>query len=238
MEQFVGLIISVSKYKDNNGIINILTENGIVSVLGRGIFKNDNKNHIFTNKFIYANFDLYKGKISGYKLRTANIIKFYPSALESLEYLLALDYLSEIVFKTIDDVLVKQDLNYKNNLLFTIIKTLEYMIETRRVYASLAFFVTKLIKELGVEPDFNKINNKASQTYSFSSGTIVISSKEDKHNIVLSNEQINCINKFLYYDNINNIAIGETDSKFVFIFLNRQIENSFSIKLNSISLML
>ena len=39
MEQFVGLIISVNKYKDNNGVINILTENGIVSILGRGIYR-------------------------------------------------------------------------------------------------------------------------------------------------------------------------------------------------------
>jgi len=238
MEQFVGLIISVNKYKDNNGVINILTENGIVSILGRGIYKDDNKNHIFTNKFIYANFDVYKGKVGGYKLRTAKIIKFYPSAIESYEYLLALDYLSEVVYKTIDDVLADEDLDFKSNLLHTVIKTLDYMIETRRIYASLSYFSSTLIKELGIKPNLNKLENIESQTYSFLNGSIVANTKKENNDIVLSKENINCINMYLCCDNIDEILIGETNSKFVFIFFNRQIESSFSIKLNSLNLIL
>ena len=44
MENIKGIIISVSKYKDFDAIINILTENQIMPVLGRGIFKNENIN--------------------------------------------------------------------------------------------------------------------------------------------------------------------------------------------------
>jgi DNA repair protein RecO len=239
MEQFVGLIISVNKYKDSNAIINILTENGIVSVLGRGIFRDDSKNHLFTNKFIYANFDVYKGKVGGYKLRTAKIIKFYTSAISSLDYLVALDYLSEAIIKTIDNVISEEDLGVRSNLLSYVTKTLDYMVESRRIYASLARFASLLVKELGIKPNLTNVINKASQNYSFADGSIVdLDRNELNKGVILSNDDINNINKFLNCDNVDNIVINENDSKNVFVFLNRQIEVSFSIKLNSLDLMI
>ena len=49
MIEIEGILISCNQYKDNDGILNVLTPNGYVAILGRGIYKYNNPNCFFAN---------------------------------------------------------------------------------------------------------------------------------------------------------------------------------------------
>ena len=75
MIEIEGILISCNQYKDNDGILNVLTPNGYVSILGRGIYKYNNLNCFFANSLLIGKFECYKGKAGGLKLRTVDVIK-------------------------------------------------------------------------------------------------------------------------------------------------------------------
>ena len=63
MIEIEGILISCNQYKDNDGILNVLTPNGYVSILGRGIYKYNNLNCFFANSLLIGKFECYKGKV-------------------------------------------------------------------------------------------------------------------------------------------------------------------------------
>ena len=104
MEQIEGITLSVSHYKDKDAILNILTKNGVVVVLGRGIFDQKKPLRVFTSPFIHAKFEIYKGKVGGYKLKDGQILKFYNENYLDFNMLGALNFISELTLKVIDGI--------------------------------------------------------------------------------------------------------------------------------------
>lgn len=106
MENFNGIIIAQNNYKDNNLIVNLLTEQNIISFEALSIFK---KNKQFINDIQLLNFgefELYKGKTKYFKLKNCNIkCSLYKESFENKEMLFPYEFIKEIVLKTppVDD---------------------------------------------------------------------------------------------------------------------------------------
>ncbi len=106
MENFNGIIIAQNNYKDNNLIVNLLTEQNIISFEALSIFK---KNKQFINDIQLLNFgefELYKGKTKYFKLKNCNIKgSLYKESFENKEMLFPYEFIKEIVLKTppVDD---------------------------------------------------------------------------------------------------------------------------------------
>ncbi len=106
MENFNGIIIAQNNYKDNNLIVNLLTEQNIISFEALSIFK---KNKQFINDIQLLNFgefELYKGKTKYFKFKDCNIKgSLYKESFENKEMLFPYEFIKEIVLKTppVDD---------------------------------------------------------------------------------------------------------------------------------------
>ena len=136
MDQFRGYIISINPYKDSSLMVNLLTQETLISFEVKG----RNKIQEYRNRlFSYGDFLLYKGPTKYYKLKEDKIIS--PLYYENLpiDKLLTLDLISEITLKvlqyerssdeiydllsfTIDNL---KEIDYKNLILYYIFNMLK-----------------------------------------------------------------------------------------------------------------
>lgn len=144
MENFNGIIIAQNQYKDNNLIVNLLTEQDIISFEALSIFK---KNKQFINDIQLLNFgefELYKGKTKYFKLKNCNIRgSLYKESFGNKEMLFPYEFIKEIVLKTppVDDF-------YKFYRLLSL--TEEKIIQKQSDYLpELILFVSFYLKLLG-----------------------------------------------------------------------------------------
>ena len=85
MEVYNGIIISTSVYKDNNLIVNLLTQNSIVTF---EVLSLHNKNRYLINDIQvlnYGEFELYKGNTKYFKLKACKIEKSLYNMSNSFE---------------------------------------------------------------------------------------------------------------------------------------------------------
>lgn len=136
MDQFRGYIISINAYKDSSLMVNLLTQETLISFEVKG----KNKIQEYRNRlYSYGDFLLYKGPTKYYKLKEDKIIS--PLYYENLpiDKLLTLDLISEITLKvlqyersideiygllsfTIDNL---KEIDYKNLILYYIFNMLK-----------------------------------------------------------------------------------------------------------------
>ena len=162
MENFNGIIIAQNNYKDNNLIVNLLTEQNIISFEALSIFK---KNKQFINDIQLLNlgeFELYKGKTKYFKLKNCNIKgSLYKESFENKEMLFPYEFIKEIVLKTppVDDF-------YKFFRLLSL--TEEKIIQKQGNYLpELILFVSVYLKLLGfsIANEIEKIANMMTFQY-------------------------------------------------------------------------
>ncbi len=162
MENFNGIIIAQNQYKDNNLIVNLLTEQDIISFEALSIFK---KNKQFINDIQLLNFgefELYKGKTKYFKLKNCNIRgSLYKESFENKEMLFPYEFIKEIVLKTppIDDF-------YKFYRLLSL--TEEKIIQKQGDYLpELILFVSFYLKLLGfsIANEIDRIANMMTFQY-------------------------------------------------------------------------
>ncbi|MFV0254524.1 MAG: DNA repair protein RecO [Erysipelotrichaceae bacterium] len=95
-----GYIINQQEYKDNDYFLDILSEVGIVRVLGRGLKKITSKNRAATQLFTLGEYHYnYKSENSLKILTTANIIKSNVSVHNDLLLIAQLSLISELIIK-------------------------------------------------------------------------------------------------------------------------------------------
>lgn len=145
MEEIEGISLLISKYKDKDGILNILTKNGLYSVLGRGIFNFKSKIFSFSSPFLHAKFEIYKGNVGGYKLKSGTIISSFND-LKIYDYnkAIILDFLSEIILKAKDGI---DDFEALFNMTLNLLRNLN----KEDSFKILSYFLIKLSFLLGLE---------------------------------------------------------------------------------------
>jgi len=126
MESIKGIIVSCNKYKDNDLILEILTEKGeIFSVTNRGGEKLKSLTHEFNMPFIKGEFEIYEANTKYYKLKAGKIeASLYQEFSSNFEYLNIYSQLSQY-YKLYDFTiknLIKSDRKYFYALLFVIVE--------------------------------------------------------------------------------------------------------------------
>lgn len=229
MEQFLGITLNVSHYKDNDAILNILTSNELISCLGRGIFKQGNKNLIFTESFIKAEFELYKGKVGGYKLKDGKIISHYENYSKSFKKCALFNLISEIILKT------REGVSFNFELFNLVDKTLEGINDSKIEFNYIIYFILKYLDFLGIKPLFER--NSSNHFFNLDDG-IFLNSIIERNNIVELNDlDLELFNAFYFdSDNFFEIKIKDEEALHFLNIINKFLNNKFDIKLNAIDL--
>jgi len=98
MEEVKGFIISKNIYKETSYILNLLTENKIISAK---YSQSKKQNESIYDYFSYGSFIIYKGNINQYKIKSFDCELFYASIKPDFINLFFLDFLKEIINKLI-----------------------------------------------------------------------------------------------------------------------------------------
>ncbi len=229
MEQFLGITLNVSHYKDNDAILNILTNNELISCLGRGIFKQGNKNLIFTESFIKAEFELYKGKVGGYKLKDGKIISHYENYSKSFKKCALFNLISEIILKTRDGV------TFNANLFDLVDKTLEGINDSKIEFNYAIYFILKYLEYLGIKPLFEK--DSIYHFFNLDDGTFLNLVKENSNVVELNEIDLELFNlSYFDIDSFFQFKIKDEEALHFLNILNKFLNNKFDIKLNAIDL--
>ena len=64
------IVISITQYKEKDGIINAISEEGAITFLARGIFDPKNKNAGINNNLVIADIELSEGNFKYPTLKT------------------------------------------------------------------------------------------------------------------------------------------------------------------------
>lgn len=229
MEQFLGITLNVSHYKDNDAILNILTSDELISCLGRGIFKQGNKNLIFTESFIKVEFELYKGKVGGYKLRDGKIISHYENYSKSFKKCALFNLISEIILKT------REGVSFNLELFNLVDKTLEGINDTKIEYNYTIFFILKYLDFLGIKPLFER--NNSNHFFNLDDGTFLKSIKEENNIVELNDIDLELFNlSYFDSDNFFKTEVKDEEALHFLNVINKFLNNKFDIKLNAIDL--
>ena len=95
-ERYVGYVLSVVDYKDNDCLINVLYKEGVVCLKARGIKKINSKNSSAIMNYAYSEFETVRGSKTGYLTLKGSRLLNYSSFLTSdLEYLGVINFVSE-----------------------------------------------------------------------------------------------------------------------------------------------
>lgn len=99
-----GFIISVTPYRENDGIINLLTKDGVIAFVARGIMKIDSKYGALCQLYNKVEVSLDESRRSGYlNLSGGKITANFRHLYENLEAMVTIGFFVEIIRKVIDD---------------------------------------------------------------------------------------------------------------------------------------
>lgn len=227
-----GLIINSTRYKDYDCIINVLFEDEVNSILLRGVYRNNNKNLIFTSKLIYGEFEIYEGKTNGYKLKSGKIIDNF-----SFEN----DYYKEVALNIIDELLIKCliDIDFKKVLLITL-KVLNGL-KNKNTRLCLIYYILNLSSILGISLNLNscvECNLKDDLVaLSFNKGGVVCKNHKDENDMDVSLSDIEMLKELNDSGNYGKLMLKDDEFLMKLTFnLLIFVENFLSININSKSL--
>lgn len=218
MIEIEGILISCNQYKDNDGILNVLTPNGYVSILGRGIYKYNNPNCFFANSLLIGKFECYKGKVGGLKLRTVDVIKNLTLDFYQYNSIVVLDSLKEILFK------IKENNDYLSlyNELYDFLTT---STEESR-FTDFLYFIYNLTIILGIKPSIEESFNY----FDINNGKFIYKCNVNEAYSLTEKEieAINCL------DNGLTIKLSKEESKNLLVLFLTFISQYFDLNLNCI----
>lgn len=102
-ERYVGYVINSIDYKDNDSILSVLCEDGLISLRARGVKKINSKNASSVMNYAYSEFETSKSSKSGYLTLNSGKLIDYPSFIsDNLEYISIINFVSEGI-ELVDD---------------------------------------------------------------------------------------------------------------------------------------
>ena len=95
-ERYTGYVLNSIDYKDNDCLVNVLCEDGVVCLRARGVKKINSKNASSVMNFAYSEFEVNRSSKSGYLTLSEGKLLNYPSFIsENLEYISVVNFVSE-----------------------------------------------------------------------------------------------------------------------------------------------
>lgn len=97
-EKYTGYVINSIDYKDNDSLLSVLCEDGLVCLRARGVKKVNSKNASSVMNYAYSEFEVSKSSKSGYLTLSEGKLINYPSFISNnLEYIGVINLVSEAI---------------------------------------------------------------------------------------------------------------------------------------------
>lgn len=230
-----GLIISSTKYKDFDAIINVLFEDNLDSILIRGAYRKNNANFSFTNTMLLANLEIYKGKVGGYKLKNGKILNSYQNIYSNYYSIVVLNLINEVLRKCLIDI----EFNKIYKLTLTTLKGLD---EFKNPDKCLCFFLLKLTKLLGAQLNLDEcVRSKEKNNLcaiSFIDGGAISVDMVNDEDMAVDITTMNILKNIYKNDSFKEFnGLSDEYIKKIIIGIIALLEHYFSIKINSLSLL-
>ena len=197
MELINGIIISISKYKESDNIIKILTNNNIESVqVSKNVYIKEN-----INKFSGGEFRIYKGGQKYYKLSAFNQTFFLKNTYDDFNKLIIIDFLNELL-SYLNEYKETIDFTGLYDFLLKEIKNIDSK-ERNHFYECLVIYIN-ILKILGMDP-------RNEEEFILLNKDVMLNENIDKNNF---RKYFNLLSKILAfnldihlesYKNINNL---------------------------------
>ena len=141
-----GIVIRQNPYKEKDAMVSVLTKDGIVSFLARGVLSISSKNKSSCLPFSYSAFSL-NSKADKLSLQQGKLIKSYYHFYNSLENLASINLISECIIKFIDE---------ENTYLYAYLKSyLELLDQGFDEITLTAIMLAQIVKNSGYDLDYS-----------------------------------------------------------------------------------
>jgi len=95
-ERYTGYVLNSIDYKDNDSLVSVLCEDGLVCLRARGVKKINSKNASSVMNYAYSEFEVNRSSKSGYLTLSEGKLINYPSFIsDNLEYISVVNFISE-----------------------------------------------------------------------------------------------------------------------------------------------
>ena len=95
-ERYTGYVLNSIDYKDNDSLVSVLCEDGLVCLRARGVKKINSKNASSVMNYAYIEFEVNRSSKNGYLTLSEGKLINYPSFIsENLEYISVVNFISE-----------------------------------------------------------------------------------------------------------------------------------------------
>lgn len=143
-----GIVIKNTPYGENDGIINCLTEEGIITFKARGILKPTSKNASSCLLYAYSEFTL-ESKNNHRYLSKAKLIDTHYRLYDSLDYMCCIGIVSESILTFLDE-------NTSKIIFNSFKKMLEGLNSNFNIFTLTAICLAKVINESGYGLEVNR----------------------------------------------------------------------------------
>ena len=236
MEKFKGIIINLSKYKNYDVVINVLTNDGLFSVIGRGSFKNSSKTNFIIHPFLYGEFEVYKGPVGGYKLKDCKVIEFFDKYFESYEDHVFAQFITELTFKmTVEN----SDLSGCFDDLLAFLN--KYKVSENK-YSLICYYFALILKRNGVFLNLDNCvdcgNNTNIVGIDFEKGGAVCTNHFSTTTKMMNEKEFSVYASLFHYDlvTIDQLVLSKEEFKEIISNLSFILEKNFNLNIKTLSL--
>lgn len=231
------IVLSVTPYKNKDGVVNALTENGMISFYARSIMDPKNKNSAINNILAVADIDVAEGKIKYPVLKTCSIIQSPLGVKNDYSILSAVMFIEEVTSRLPND-------DEKNLLFNKLLDALNALKNGKNPFVTSLIYVSYLLKITGYnfsEDECALCNSKDNlKAFSFIDGGFICKKCLcEAHEWLIAGDNLKAFK--LAYSASNFDVESEYFTKEIVIHLLKEISqfifDFYGIKLNSISLL-
>ena len=220
-----GYVVRISKYKENDAIISVLTKKGIESFKARAMYKPNNKNAHALNLYSYGEYNInYKIEGGNGTLISASLLSFVDKMYVSLDYALLFGVMGEIANKY-DGFFDVFDYIFKN-------------IDSIDVYVAIIYCLKYILEKEGTLPIGDKCvkcgTKENIENLSFIEGGFICHSCNET-NITIDSKILHDYHVIykMQLEHLKNVKIEEKRAIYFIDLFYEYIESSLGIKLVS-----
>lgn len=210
------VIISITPYKEKDGIVNAISSDGTITFLVRGLLGPNSKNSALNTNLVIADIELQEGNFKYPVLKSSTVISSPIKLTNDYYYLGSLMVINEVTKNLLQD-------EEKTLIYGDLVNTIETLRTKSDPWMPMLIFLAKILKISGYEFEVNKCvfcgNKKDIRTFSFSDGGFVCSSclnKDTERD--LSKEQMLLLRTIFNADNSKVDSPHCTKENALFIF--------------------
>lgn len=161
-DEIEGIVLKQSGYKEHDALVTILSkENGKLTLVAKGLLKETSRNRAICMPFSKSLFQMdYEPHKSLFSLKTGEILSSYYRVRENLERLNTASLLCEIVYAI-------AEANEESTVLYEELDfCLQKLHEKKDAKLVAVYFISRILKEMGLEPNVDECVLCASQSIS------------------------------------------------------------------------